>query len=153
LVHFFKTALFHHGANNLAPHAARAISDDFLVFNIIVFITLELSNKVARGSRIRHNSIFKFTNLRFVSVSPIEKHYVIAIGLDQFIHFLRLKMLTTANHSIFIDFKLIIGIFKTNKLPTGLDAHSRKVFTSTIRPLKHGIPEPRVLFCRPNVSL
>ena len=40
LVNIFEAALFHHGTDHFAAHAASTISHNFLVFDIVVFVTL-----------------------------------------------------------------------------------------------------------------
>src|SRR5690606_17743396 len=139
LIDLFEAAFFHHCANNFAPDSARTVCDDFLVLDIVVFIAFEFFNKITRRMRIGYDRILEFTNLRFVSITPIEEDYVITIFLDHLMNLMRLDMLSSANDAILINVIFIIACPKPNQLSSRFDAHTRKIFSAPIAPLKHDV--------------
>ena len=61
-------------------------------------------------------------------------------------HLLWFDMLTTTNNAIFINFDFIIAILESDQFATSLDAHARKIFTSTVAPFEYNIFKSRKLF-------
>lgn len=147
LIHICEAALFHHGTDGFAADAARAIRDDFLVFDIVVFVAFEFSDKVAAGVRVWHNRVLELADFSFVGVATVKEHNVVAVLLDHLVHLLRFEVLTAANHAVFIDVKLVVAVLEANEFAAILHTHTRKIFTPTIAPLEHRVFETRKLLC------
>jgi len=78
LVDLAKAAILHDDRENFAANTTSAIGDDRLIFEMVVLTALDLSDKLLRGSYIRHDRILKFTDLRLESITAIEEDDFIA---------------------------------------------------------------------------
>src|SRR5690606_19983502 len=107
-------SLVHHGRDNVAANITGTISDDLLVFNVIVLIALQLFYKVTRGIGIRHNRALELTDTSLMSVASIKEHYIITIFFYHLMDLARFEVLATANNTVFVNLKLIIRVLEAH---------------------------------------
>ena len=90
LVDLLEPAVEHDRTQDLAADASGAVGDDWLVLEVVVFATLDLSNKVMCGFNVGNHCVFEFADLGFEGVSAIEEDDFVALFFDQRVYFSRL---------------------------------------------------------------
>lgn len=97
LVDVLEATLFHEDTEDFAADAAGTICHDLLVFDVIIFVALDLAQEVCSGARIRHDSIFERTDRRLIGITPIKEYDVLAMLFDQLVDLVRLKVFSGAD--------------------------------------------------------
>ena len=145
LVNFFEPTLLHHGRYHFAANSTGTITNDLLIFYVVVLVAFEFGDKVSRCIGIWYDSIFEFTDTCFMLVASVKKHYVVTVFFHHLVDFMRLQVFAAAYYAVHIDIKFIIAVFKSHEFAARFDAHARKVVTRAIAPFPHDVRKRRIL--------
>ena len=67
-----------------------------------------------------------------MGIASVKEHDTITIFLNQFMYLFGLEVLTTTNHTSFIDTKLVFAVFEPDKFTPSFDTESWKIFSTAI---------------------
>ena len=87
LVHLFETAVEHDRTQDLAAYATGAVGDDWLVFEVVIFPTLDFIDEVVSGFNVGNHCVLELADFCLEGVSAIEENDFVASLLDQGIYF------------------------------------------------------------------
>ena len=131
LVDLFESAVFHDHGQHFTTNAARAIRNNWFVFEVVVFPALNFGNKIWCCLNIGDDCIFESADACLVCASAVKENNVVSAFGNELVDLGRLEVHATANDSIFIDLDFF-GHTKRHYLVAHAYFNSRKIIADSI---------------------
>jgi hypothetical protein len=134
LIDLSETTFFHESGEHLTSNPSGAIGDDRLLFEVVIFATLEFGNEIPSRRGIGNHSILKSSDLGFECVATIEEDHILTF-CHEAVYFLGSEMISATDNTRAIDLN-VSRTAKSNQLGPDLDRKPWKVGAGSIRPLE-----------------
>lgn len=152
LVDLFKPAVFHHERKNFTANSACAVSNNWLVLEMVISTAFKHLDKFGGCFNWRNNGIFELADCGLVFIATIKENHFITTCRYEIIDFGRREVDASADNAIFIN-DYFFGDSKGHDLVARSYLQTWKLISVSFGPFVLHVLEGSEILHDPDVSL